>query len=200
MCQIQTSFWSCGQLAEGRTIVCFTYQLTQGKCCNGYSSFSRMIFKVCPNCLAGQSHPQTQDLNASIDVKGHAVQNSVPNVVNDAITAPSSKNSMPPAKQQHQAAQEKKLAPKSVPNPARISAKGDIKKPAPPPTNSRSMRRLSPIAEAVTGTSSSPRRSPRTQVSRFSKMAGSRGSYEVSPSLSSTEALKFPLNPALIGV
>ena len=200
MCQIQTSFWSCGQLAEGRTIICFTYQLTQGKCCDGYSSFSRMIFKVCPNCLAGKPHPQTQDLNASVTVNGQAVQNSVPNVANDATMAPPSKNPMPPAEQQHQVAPVKKPAPKSVSNPSRVSAKGGIKKPAPPPTKSRSLRRLSPIAEAVTSTSSSSRRSPRTQVSRSSKMAGSGGPYGVNPSLLSIEALKFPPNPGLVGV
>lgn len=223
MCQIQTSFWSCGQLAEGTTILCFTYKLTQGKCCDGYSSFSRMIQMKCSNCLTGKPHPQSQNVNASIAGEGCAVQNSAPNpvpiaeanalpalpetrnaadlsnAVDPATMAPPLKDSSSGTKQQHQAAPKRKSAPRSVPTPSRISAKGGIQKRAPPPANRQSLRRLSPVAETITSMSSSPRRSPRTRISHSSKAAESAGSLDaLGLSPSSIEGLNFPIDPALI--
>ena len=225
MCQMQTSFWSCGQLGEGKTILCFTYQLTQGKCCDGYSSFSRMIHIACPNCLAGKPHPQSQDLNASIAVKGGVVQDFVPNpvpvseanalpalpdtcnpvdllnVVNSTTMAPPLKDSISRVKQQHRGARARKPPPRSVPTPARLSAKGGIQKPAPPSAGRRSLRRLSPIAETVASMSSSPRRSPRTKNSHSPKRTEYGGSLDViGLSPSSIQNLDFSFDPALIGL
>ncbi|KAL8792371.1 MAG: hypothetical protein Q9195_005074 [Heterodermia aff. obscurata] len=216
MCQIQTSFWSCGQFAEGKTILCSTYQVTQGKCCDGFSSFCRMIYRPCPNCLAGKPHPQSQELSASI-----AVQDPVPrpvpipeaktipetrnpadmlNVIDSAAMAPPPKNPVQRVKQQHQAAPVKKLAPKSVPTPSRISAKGGIQKSVPAPAHRQSSRRLLPVAETVTSVSSSPKRSPTegSHLVRKANPAGSSNGLEMSPS--SIESLNFLIDPALIAI
>ncbi|CAF9922254.1 MAG: hypothetical protein HETSPECPRED_005018 [Heterodermia speciosa] len=225
MCQIQTSFWSCGQLAEGKTILCFTYQLTQGKCCDGFSSYCRMIYRPCPNCQAGKPHPQGQDLNASISAKWSAVQEPAPNpvpvpeaeaiqalsetrspadmlnAVDSAIMAPPSQDAISRVKRQDQAAQVKKLAPRSVPAPSRISAKGGIQKPVPPSASRQSLRRLSPMVETFTNMISSPKPSTETIVSHSSNSTEPADSLDaVGLSPSSIENLDFTIDPALIAL
>ncbi|KAG7008137.1 hypothetical protein G7Y79_00007g022620 [Physcia stellaris] len=69
MCQIQTAFWSCGQLAEGRTVLCHSYQHTKGRYCDGFSSFSRPVKTPCPNCQAGRPHPPSQQMSAAVQVQ-----------------------------------------------------------------------------------------------------------------------------------
>ena len=65
MCQMQTSFYSCAQLAEGNNILCKFFQQSMGRHCSGYSSFSRVLDNACPNCQAGKRHPKSQHLRAT---------------------------------------------------------------------------------------------------------------------------------------
>ena len=64
MCQNQTSFWACNDLASGRFLICEKYRATLGRECEGYTSFARKINRQCPKCRkkAGQT-PRT-DLKA----------------------------------------------------------------------------------------------------------------------------------------
>ena len=50
MCQSQNTFWKCRHLASGKFHLCTKYSETAGRECEGYTSFARVIQRVCPTC------------------------------------------------------------------------------------------------------------------------------------------------------
>ena len=64
MCQNQTTFWACNDLASGRFLICEKYRATLGRECEGYTSFARRINLRCSKCHTKVGQTPRADLKA----------------------------------------------------------------------------------------------------------------------------------------
>ena len=139
MCQMQTTFFACAQLAEGKTTLCAKFQLTVGRSCDGISSFSRLLNVKCPKCQAGKPHPGSQDLDATID--SMACPGEISASVH--VAAEPSPRTCNPVDEQ---TSPKAVASNPVSSTARVSAKGGIRKTGSEATRRSPRRIVAPTA------------------------------------------------------
>ena len=142
---MQTSFFSCAQLAEGRTNLCATFQLSVGKSCDGVKSFSRLLSVKCPKCQAGEPHSRTPELSAAIDSMDCPDKTTVP--ASPAANLKPSPWTCNPGDLQKST---KAVARIPLTSPARISAKGAVQKPASPTPRHSPRRSIASTADMET--------------------------------------------------